>query len=123
MAVQLFSERSACLIWKYFPRKKNMLALAKFMDCLAKCKKILTSRCLYDNKKDEWCDALRVHFEVGFCSISCIFFYLAFISNGILLHDMKLRIQFLFLISTIDLLIKSKYIEIYRKMKVEISLT
>ena len=64
-AVQLLSDRTAALFRRHFPNDKAMLSLAEFIDCLAKCFKILTSRVIKDQHNDMWKDALRVHYEVS----------------------------------------------------------
>ena len=49
---------------RHFPNDKAMLSLADFIDCLAKCFKILTSRVIRDAHNDKWKDALEIHYEV-----------------------------------------------------------
>ena len=49
-ALNLVSEQTAVLLEKYFPNSKGKKNLARLFRCLAKCYKIMTSRCRHDSK-------------------------------------------------------------------------
>ena len=61
-AVRLLSDRTAALLKEHFPNDLNKQALAKAIDTMDKCFKIMTSRVLLDNS-DDWKCALGIHFD------------------------------------------------------------
>ena len=61
-AIRLLSDRTAALLIEHFPNDSSKQALARVIDMVAKCFKIMTSRVLTD-RSDIWKCALRIHFE------------------------------------------------------------
>ena len=62
--LEVLSDRTAACFRKYFPRDPRIEALAAFIDCVSKCRRILTSRCYITKQSDKWADALRIHYDV-----------------------------------------------------------
>ena len=61
-AIRLLSDRTAALLIEHFPNDSSKQALARVIDMVAKCFKVMTSRVLTD-RSDIWKCALRIHFE------------------------------------------------------------
>ena len=64
-ALRLLSVHTGQAFKKYFPRDKGKQALGDLIICVAKAYKIMTSRCML-NEKDNWKSALRMHYNKQF---------------------------------------------------------